>query len=294
MILYEGKIPHSRECPLIDMDLHILPKSLYDERKPKCNQSSSFPNAITTAGSWMMTAGQSDTFRKSIELKVNAPAKMAIELSFDNSISGVMTMAIYKDKVLVLKSNNVQNFAAIHGELEEGDYVLNIRGTAATNETRLPAACFNLSLSVEWLTMMAATTDEECSHPILLPQLYDDEDLEGYGGPQDKDGTISFYGEFLAVPETSQSVTFYIAEKAVVRVMHISNDDELVIESSLYDNLTSEKPLAYSRHRDTQGSFIIQLEPRTTPYVLTLSFASSEATLRCPTYLIKIEILDNI
>ena len=66
------------------------------------------------------------------------------------------------------------------------------------NETRLPPACHHLSLAVEWLSMYAATTDEECSHPILLPQLYDDEDLEGFGGPQDKDGTINFYGEFLA------------------------------------------------------------------------------------------------
>lgn len=141
--------------------------------------------------------------------------------------------------------------------------------------------------------MYAATTDEECSHPILLPQLYDDEDLEGFGGPQDKDGTINFYGEFLAQVEKSHSVLFNIAEKSIVRVMHISNDDQVIIESSLYDSLTSEKPVAYSRHKDTQGSFIIQLDPKTNPYVLTLSFASSEATVRCPTYQLKIEILDD-
>jgi len=93
------------------------------------------------------------------------------------------------------------------------------------NETRLPPACHHLSLAVEWLSMYAATTDEECSHPILLPQLYDDEDLEGFGGPQDKDGTINFYGEFLAQVEKSHSVLFNIAEKSIVRVMHISNDD---------------------------------------------------------------------
>jgi len=56
-------------------------------------------------------------------------AKIAIELSFDNSISGIITMALYKEKVVVLRSSNVQNFAAIHGELEEGDYILQIRGT---------------------------------------------------------------------------------------------------------------------------------------------------------------------
>ena len=128
-IKYDGKIPHSRECPLINMDLHIVPKSIYDERKPSCENSSSFPKAISTAGTFMMTASQTEVLKKQIEVKVNMAAKIAIELSFDNSISGVITMALYKDKVIVLKSYNVQNFAAIHGELEEGDYVLQIRGT---------------------------------------------------------------------------------------------------------------------------------------------------------------------
>ena len=54
-----------------------------------------------------MTAGKTDVLKKAIALKVPAPSKIAIELSFDNSISGVLTMAIYKDKVLILKSNNV-------------------------------------------------------------------------------------------------------------------------------------------------------------------------------------------
>ena len=63
-IFYDGKIPHSRECPLIDMDLHILPKSIYDERKPSCENASSFPKAISTAGTFLMTASQTEVLKK--------------------------------------------------------------------------------------------------------------------------------------------------------------------------------------------------------------------------------------
>lgn len=280
-ILYSnnGRLPHRSACPTYEIDLQILPVSDFNTLAENYSCDSKPAKKVINGsmkGSEIYTLSHSQLKSSTITLNLDSDSTLHFQLSYENALSGYLWMNLYDSKSgLLERSYSSENYSELHANLRAGSYSITL------NSTGNKEPCFPILLTY---TITTEEVGEICDGNILPNSLVDHE-ASVYGGPQNSDGQISFYGEFVVQSDqTTDLITIKAPEALVVRILTISGSRELRIESTIYSDEEFNNALGYSKSQSSYGSFILELLPRNEPYYLQLNFVQNRATDDCNTY----------
>lgn len=252
-------IPIQDQCPEIEVDLEIIPEddyllliSEYD-----CQAAVSLSDVgVSSDISILYNPSNSDS---SIPFVLESDSDVFIMIGYSNTISGYITMVLSdsnNDKIA--ESIGIENISQIKASLPKGTYeisVLNSRGTDTT------ARCWPLTITFE-------TSD---ANRVCAAGKVPSKPTFKYGGPQNLDGSLSFYGEFQV--EANPSILHFIApKKSIARILTSSRSPNVLIKMSVYSDETLKKAIAYSTEHTDQSSIIFSLKENVKGYYLVLSY----------------------
>lgn len=114
--------------------------------------------------------------------------------------------------------------------------------------------------------------------------------LEKYGGPQEADGHLDIYGEFLLPIDSPETrTTFYINVASMIYVKVIPKYSR---EANVYIEVYRDKNVIYRySHNDYMGVLLYHLEPSKSPYILNLTFDKTLEDVPCGSYELIISII---
>lgn len=287
----ESDLPHPSECATHWLDFQIVPETLYTQlaEANSCSVSSALPAALNMKkpgeSKYMIYTGALYDVKVKVELSVDS--EVLFELTYEAALAGPMFLQLHNSQGQELQTSiGVQDYSTLAAVLPAGSYVLRLYNTLQGSE--LPPVCTKVTLAY-WA--------EETSIPGticeggLLPEKLFSEEAKPYGGPQAKDGSVSFYGVFkVPVGKSTEAIMLRAGETSIARILHISGSSGISIESALYQDTKLKSALGYSKSAGKVGSFILELQARHEPYVLGLSFLSSRKAETCLSFELAIAV----
>mmetsp|Transcript_32826 Transcript_32826/g.57348 ORF Transcript_32826/g.57348 Transcript_32826/m.57348 type:complete len:1537 (+) Transcript_32826:1757-6367(+) len=279
----ETQMPSYKQCPTIELSMTILPRQMYDfyANSLTCKNSDDLPSSLSGSYSGSYKLNSADAVSKQVNIEVTVESEISFAVSYNEFISGAITLNLLDEGgQLIAKGYSVENFCEIREIVPEGSYKVLIE----TPASQLPGVCFSLNLDYS-----SSTSDPrlECLGATLPANLWSKE-TSAFGGPQAKDGQISFYGRFKATGSTTDLIAFKINENSLVRALFDS--EVLSMSLSVYDSKYSDKALAYTRKNSDSGSFIIELKPQSSSYILAITYNLQGIKTGCPLFDLKLAI----
>ena len=287
----DSDVPHPSECATHWIDFQIVPESLYNQlaESNSCDQSSTLPGALNMKkpgeGKYLVYTGEPYSAKTKVDLSKDA--EVLFELTYEGALTGPMRLSLYDNQgSLVQTSVGVQDYSTLSAALPAATYLLQIDSTMQGKE--LPPVCSKITL---FYSAEETTLPETLCEGTTLPEKLYSEETKPFGGPQAKDGSLTFYGVFK-VPEgrSVESTMLRIGEPSIVRILHIVNSPGATIESTLYQDAKLTLPLGYSKTAGRAGSFILELPARHEPYVFSLTFLKQRKSDVCLSFELAIEI----
>jgi len=287
----ESDLPHPSECVTHWLDFQIIPETLYTQlaEANSCTVSSALPAALNMKkpgeGRYMVYTGTLYDAKVKVELSVDSEVRF--ELTYESALTGPMLLKLYDSQSQELQASvGVQDYSTLAAVLPAGTYALRLSNSIQGSE--LPPVCAKVTLTyTAEETALPGTTCEGS----LLPEKLFSEETKAYGGPQAKDGSVSFYGVFkVPVGKSTEAIMLRVGETSIARILHISGSSGVSIESALYQDTKLKSPLGYSKSAGRVGSFILELQPRHEPYILGLSFLASKKAETCLSFELAIAI----
>jgi hypothetical protein len=260
----ETQLPSVKQCPSIIMAVQVLPSRLHRALSAiaTCTSSDHLPSSLSSSYSGSFKLNSADPASSEISVVVAEESEIVFQASYEELLSGGLSLRLMnEDDQVVTRGFSVENYSELREVVPAGSYKIVLE----TPKSSMPGVCYSLGLV---FTVDAADPKQECLGAELPTKLWV-KGSEAFGGPQAKDGQISFYGQFKVSEATSDTVAFKVTENSLFRALFSSQ--ALGLGLSVYDSKYSEKALAYTRKSTSSGSFIVQLKPQTDPYLLVIS-----------------------
>lgn len=281
-------LPSRRLCPSFELDLQIISMAEYEKLAEvfSCSQSAALPSVFKAKKgiSELSLMHNSQPLDYSLPIDFDQDSEFEAIISFENALSGFISLELSDQNGIVGRSIGVENYSELIMDLAKGSY--NLRIVSSHGKT-LPTACWPLQISV---ITSDVKSENICSGEELPPSL-SSKKTSSYGGPQAKDGSVSFHGTFKVYEETSSEIVKILAPKSgIARIMTISNNPKVLIESAVYSDSDFKDPVAYTRNRSNLGSYIFVLKAQKTPYYLMITYIKENLDDPCVTFDLKIAI----
>lgn len=274
---FASRFPKPNTCPSFEVDLEILPTARFEEisKQYKCITTDTLPSVLPDSKANFLIFGPLDHI---FSLGLAAPTLIKIYFSYLSILSGYVKIDFYDaDNGLLGQSKNLENWGMLSVEVPEGSY--NIRIYTLQSIT---FSCWPLEIRV-------ATSSEKVCPGGILPFSLTSPDSIAYGGPQAKDGSISFNGQFKIAEENPKEILKISAPVAsTVRILTLSSES-LQVDSAIYTNNQYDRPLGFSNNKSKSSSFLIELPGQHEPYQLILSFIVKDSG-SCLHYTLKIVV----
>lgn len=284
-IMYDSdtQLPSMKQCPAIVVTLQVLPITMYDSLTDSfsCKRSDDLPNRLSGSYSGSFKLNTAEAISRELSVNVAEESEIVLRASYTELLSGAVALRLLDDNnQLISRGKSVENYIELREVVPEGTYKLFIE----TSSSNLPGVCFALSLDY---TESAVDSKLECIGAELPTNLWS-KDTTSFGGPQGKDGQISFYGRFKANTGSSDTISFKVTENSLLRALF--NSELLSMSLSVYDSKYSEKALAYTRKNADSGSFITELKPQKSPYLLVITYNLQGIKAGCPLFDLKVAL----
>jgi hypothetical protein len=279
----EAQLPSVKQCPSILLTVQVLPISVYDALTTitTCKTSETLPGSMSGNFSGSFKQITTDAVAREISFEVAYESEISFKASYEELLSGAITLRLLdEDSQLIGRGFAVENYSELREVVPEGSYKVLIEAPTSS----LPGVCYTLILD---FSTAAVDSSLECVGAELPTKMWT-QDSKPFGGPQAKDGQISFYGRFKSSGNPSDTVAFKVTENSVLRALFSSEGLQLGL--SVFDSKYSDKALAYTRKNTDHGSFIMKLVPQDTPYLLVISYTSQGLKTGCPLFDLKLAL----
>ncbi|CAG9324770.1 unnamed protein product [Blepharisma stoltei] len=280
----DSSLSLKKSCPSYEMDLQIITINQYYTltNKISCDflppLPSSFDGLLGIFDRYMMK----DIIDHSIFMGLNKDTEITASIAYENSVTGYLSMEILDEKNSIAKSIGIENYSEIFAKLTKGKYVLRI---ILSKNIEL-SLCWPLQLSIQSTETLL---DSVCLGDSLPSSLLSSRSKK-FGGPQLGDGSVSFYGTFLVNPKIrTETIKLFIPQSVIGRIVTISHNSGMFIESAIYKEKNLAEPVVYSKNRLATGSLIVALSGQASPYFLVLTYIIDKAE-PCLTFDLKIAI----
>ncbi|CAG9317286.1 unnamed protein product [Blepharisma stoltei] len=284
----DAALPSRRLCPSFEMDLQIISMTEFNKITSiyQCSGPASLPSVFDakTGINEFSIMHNSQAIDHSIPLEFAKDSEFEAIVAFENALSGFISLELSNENGVVARSLGIENYSELIVDLEKGSYILHI---ISSHGVDIPNACWPLQVSIKTSDISEELT---CNGGELPPSLTS-KHSKVFGGPQARDGSISFHGTFKIKDEISSEVLKISTPKSgIARIMTISNNPKVIIESAVYRDSSFKDPVAYSRNKSNIGSYIFVIKAQKTPYYLLLTYIKDKIEDSCVTYDLKIVI----
>ncbi|CAG9319734.1 unnamed protein product [Blepharisma stoltei] len=281
-------LPSMRLCPSFEMDLQIITMTEFQKIASvyQCSGPAALPTVFDakTGINEVSIMHNSQAIDHVIALDFEKNSEFEAIISFENALSGFISLELSNENGVVARSIGIENYSELIMDLEKGSYILKV---ISSHGTEIPNACWPLQVSVMTSDI---TADLICNGGELPPSLTS-KYSRTFGGPQARDGSISFHGVFKIKEEVNSEVLKIAAPKSgIARIMTISHNPKVFIETAVYKDADFRDPLAYSKNKSNMGSYIFMIKPQKNPYYLLITYIKDKIEESCVTYEMKIVI----
>ena len=279
-IIYEFdfRFPKPSLCPGFEIDLEILPLDRLQQISSQytCTNTQVLPFSLTEERSTFLIYGSIDQL---FVLDYPSPQLLTIYFSYVSILSGYIQLQLFDSASAILaQSKNIENWGVLKTSVSEGAYVLRVATLQSSQDT-----CWPLEIYIK------STSKVEACAGGKLPLSLTESSTGVYGGPQSKDGSISFHGQFKITEEHPKEIIRISAPvTSIIRVLTISSAS-VHVESAIYNQNIYDSPIAYSKNKSRYSSFLAELTAQHEPYNLILTFLIQEPQ-ECLHYTLKIVI----
>lgn len=287
----DSDLPHPTECPQFTLDLQIAPFSLYEQLTEalNCKKQSIFPGWLPLDSTVnehyaMSTSAMLD---HAIRLELAKDSVLRFSLTFASTLIGPISMQLYDSQdVKVKQSHGAQDYSSLTAAVSAGMYTLRLLSTSYN--TDLKPICSDITMTAT--SQETELLEAKCEGADLPEKLFSQETVP-FGGPQARDGSISFYGVFhLPEDRPTDKVLIRVGEPCIARILTLTNSQHVSIQSILYRDPKLTKAMGYSQSEGRAGSFILALEAKYEPYVLELAYVKGALNALCVSFQLAIEI----
>ena len=286
----DSDLPQPSECPQFTLDLQIVPLDIYEQlvEAKNCSQLSVFPAsmALDSPINELYSISTSAMFDHTIRLDLAKDSILSFALTFESALIGPIYLRLYDYQGLKVKdSYGVQDYSSLSAAVPAGIYTLRLLSTVFSG---LDPICSDLSFTAK--SEETALVEPQCEGAELPTKLFSQETAP-FGGPQARDGSLSFYGDFQVLPgRASDKVLIRVGEHCIARILTLSNSPHLSIQAILYRDPKLTRTMGYSQSEGRVGSFILSLEAKYEPYVLELAYLKAVPGALCVSFQLAIEI----
>lgn len=289
-IIYSSEftMPSKTSCPTFEMDLDIKPYDDYKQLASKftCTGPANLPTVFDGKTSILGNSymHNSEPLHHTVEILIPKNTLFEARVAFENILSGYISMEIMDNDAVIAQSIGTENFSELIVDLPKGRYKLHI---ISSHGNELQGACWPLQISVK----TADSQSKSSCIGAILPRSLTSSDLTTFGGPQAKDGTISFHGVFSVGKDSdSEVIKIYMPEESIIRVLTVSNSKNVMVESAVYYDFDFINPVEDIYHKNGYGSYMSLVEGRKEPYYLMIAYTKEQARNKCYTFGLKIVI----
>jgi hypothetical protein len=202
-------------------------------------------------------------------------------------ITGSASQPPLSEGVPVTLVNNIGvNHAYLAAYLPSGTYTLTLADASnyADNSVNRPGALKCATYSMSFQTYNTTAPAGDCNQLFRLPTDLRASSSSPYGGPQASDGGVVIAGKNFYLNPTPQQahnyMLFSVPQKSFVRTWYqfgaaTANHD---IDIALYNEVNSTYPSKCCAPQ------LLLLNPKATPYMLDVFFASVDQSIECATF----------
>jgi len=224
--LHGQNYPAVADCASYPLELSIYPLEYFTSLTPYTNTQcidSELPTSFTTLRRKQLQYKHVEDYDASISIEIQTQTKFTFDLRYEFTTSALALQLVGQiaEGAEIVTKSYFGNYGYNHGFLNEilqpGSYELHMFDPSKKGGPEgLPCAYTEISASLEPID------GSFCDNTESLP--YDLWSATGgsqsYGGPQDSDGRIRFFGSKFMVPKTSKSykITFKVPVDSYLRI----------------------------------------------------------------------------
>ena len=266
-IYHKQTIDLSIACPYIEIDLEILPFSEYSDlvSQYNCINSISLSELKDTDNiSILYDSSQSENI---IPLNLDFNSQVTITISYSNILSGYLSFVLSDaENANIAESIGIENLSELTTSLLAGKYtitVMNSQGNQIKNE------CWPLLISLN-----IEKSDNLCGVGAVPSKL-----IKKYGGPQNVDGSVSFFGTFR-ISDRPDVVFIESPLNSFLRVFVKTFHSDVFVDISLFSDKELSQPVKLLSVNDDKNNRLYELSHKGGYLVISYITQSSQKCLK--------------